>query len=127
MNIVEIIALDNGAHRNQSWDNPSEVIEGWAIVPDELETENFPFGEIEVEDRTFTRDVVKTREVSNENGEVETEEYVEQEEYAVPYVTKWTALPIPEPEPKEEVPTQLDIIEAQVTYTAMMTDTLLEV
>lgn len=31
---------------------------------------------------------------------------------------------LPEPEPQ---PTQLDIIEAQVTYTAMMTDTLLEV
>ena len=31
-------------------------------------------------------------------------------------------LPIP-----EEKPTQLDIIEAQVAYTAMMTDTLLEV
>ena len=36
------------------------------------------------------------------------------------------------PLPKEEVaavekPSQLDIIEAQVTYTAMMTDTLLEV
>ena len=34
--------------------------------------------------------------------------------------------PIPV-EPVEEVPSQLDIIEAQVTYTAMMTDTLLEV
>jgi hypothetical protein len=31
-----------------------------------------------------------------------------------------------EPEPVE-TPTQLDAIEAQVTYTAMMTDTLLEV
>ena len=30
--------------------------------------------------------------------------------------------PTPEPDPE---PTQLDIIEAQVTYTAMMTDTLL--
>lgn len=31
------------------------------------------------------------------------------------------------PEPKEpEKPTQLDALEAQVTYTAMMTDTLLE-
>lgn len=28
---------------------------------------------------------------------------------------------------EEEKPSQLDIIEAQVTYTAMMTDTLLEV
>lgn len=34
--------------------------------------------------------------------------------------------PIPV-EPVEEKPYQLDIIEAQVTYTAMMTDTLLEV
>lgn len=31
--------------------------------------------------------------------------------------------PMPEPEP---TPTQLDIIEAQVMYTALMTDTLLE-
>lgn len=30
------------------------------------------------------------------------------------------------PESAEEEPSQLDIIEAQVTYTAMMTDTLLE-
>lgn len=34
--------------------------------------------------------------------------------------------PLPKEEP-EEKPSQLDIIEAQVTYTAMMTDTLLEV
>ena len=34
--------------------------------------------------------------------------------------------PIPV-EPGVEEPSQLDIIEAQVTYTAMMTDTLLEV
>lgn len=34
--------------------------------------------------------------------------------------------PIDKPE-LEDIPTQLDYIEAQVTYTAMMTDTLLEV
>lgn len=34
-------------------------------------------------------------------------------------------IPEPEPEPEPEL-TQLDRIEAQVTYTAMMTDTLLE-
>lgn len=33
--------------------------------------------------------------------------------------------PAPEPEP-DPAPTQLDRIEAQVTYTAMMTDTLME-
>ena len=35
--------------------------------------------------------------------------------------------PLPEPEPVPEEPTQLDRVEAQVAYTAMMTDTLLEV
>lgn len=34
--------------------------------------------------------------------------------------------PLPVVEPVEQ-PTQLDLIEAQVTYTALMTDTLLEV
>ena len=34
--------------------------------------------------------------------------------------------PLPEPEPAPETPSQLDRVEAQATYTAMMTDTLLE-
>ena len=34
--------------------------------------------------------------------------------------------PLPEPAPEPETPSQLDRVEAQVTYTAMMTDTLLE-
>ena len=39
----------------------------------------------------------------------------------------YTVEEIPEPEPVKLEPTQLDIIEAQVAYTAMMTGTLLEV
>ena len=35
--------------------------------------------------------------------------------------------PLPEPEPELEAPSQLDRVEAQVVYTAMMTDPLLEV
>lgn len=42
-------------------------------------------------------------------------------------VTSMTAGTVPEVEPVEEEPTQLDVLEAQVTYTAMMTDTLLGV
>lgn len=34
--------------------------------------------------------------------------------------------PLPEPEPTPTTPTQLDRVEAQVMYTALMTDTLLE-
>ena len=100
MLIVEIIALDNGAHRNQNGSLSIENIPaGWAVVPDGMELENFPFGEVTAEEI----DGVMT-------------------------VTSWVAgvMPEPEPEPDPE-PTQLDILEAQVVYTAMMTDTLLEV
>lgn len=42
-------------------------------------------------------------------------------------VTSFTPVDIPVlPEP-EEAPSEFDVLEAQVTYTAMMTDTLLEV
>lgn len=98
MKIIEIAPLKNGAHRNQSG-SVFSVPEGWAVIPADMECESFPFGEIEVEEI---------------NG--------------VMTVTKWTPGELPEPEPvSEPEPTQLDIIEAQVTYTAMMTDTLLEV
>lgn len=49
MRIVEIIALDNGAHRNQSWNIPIPP-EGYAVIPDDMVTSNFPFGEITVEE-----------------------------------------------------------------------------
>lgn len=106
MTIIKIEKNDNGSHDNQTMfgvtpeDFP--LPEGYAIVPEEVGTpetlENYPFGEITVEDRD-----------------------------GVPTVTSWTPLPIPEPEPQPDPePTQLDRVEAQATYTAMMTDTLLE-
>ena len=95
MQIIEIIALDNGAHRNQSGDFRT-IPEGWAVVS--CDAPNFPFGIPTVEEI---------------NG--------------VMTVTAWGAGEMPEPEPApEEEPTQIDAIEAQVYYTAMMTDTLLE-
>ena len=40
-------------------------------------------------------------------------------------VVSMTAGTVPEVDPAEAEPTQLDILEAQVTYTAMITDTLI--
>ena len=71
MRIIEIAPLDNGAHRNQSY--PGFVPDGWAVIRDDLETENFPFGEVEV---------------AEING--------------VMTVTKWTPGVMPEPEPTPE-------------------------
>jgi len=36
MTIVEIEALPNGAHRNQTCTDVFEVPDGWAVVPEEL-------------------------------------------------------------------------------------------
>ena len=69
MRIIEIAPLDNGAHRNQNG-GLSVVPEGWAVVPSDMECENFPFGDVEV---------------SEING--------------VMTVTKWTPGVIPEPGP----------------------------
>lgn len=97
MTIIEITALENGAHRNQTVFGSIPVPEGWAVIPDGMETANFPFGTVTVDDST------------------------------PPAVTSWTPGEMPEPEPAPEPePTQLDRVEAQATYTAMMTDTLLE-
>lgn len=41
MRIVEIAALPNGAHRNQT---AHRCPDGWAIIPDSLDCANFPFG-----------------------------------------------------------------------------------
>ena len=76
MRIIEIEALYNGAHRNQSGFG-GDLPEGWAVIPEEMVCENFPFGEIEAEEI----DGVMT-------------------------VTKWTPGEIPAPEPEVEPETE---------------------
>lgn len=50
MRLVEIIALENGAHRNMTTSGKT-VPEGWAIIPDDMECENFPFGNLTVDEQ----------------------------------------------------------------------------
>lgn len=82
MRIIEIKALENGAHINACGEF-GEVPEGCAVIPDDMETPNFPFGEVEVEEK----DGVMT-------------------------VTRWTAGEMPEPEPIPEAVTTEDILNA---------------
>lgn len=58
MKIIEISVLDNGAHRNQTIDF-GVIPEGWAVIPDDMKTENFPFGEVEVEKINGVATVIK--------------------------------------------------------------------
>ena len=54
MLIIEIAALENGAHNNQTINGSlSRIPEGWAVVPDTIEVpDTFPFVDIEVEGQT---------------------------------------------------------------------------
>ena len=89
--IIKIAPLENGAHNNQTYHGV--IPEGWAIIPDELETPNFPFGEAEAEEI----DGVMT-------------------------VTKWVAGtvpevdPIPEPEPTVTAEDMLNALVGGMSY-----------
>lgn len=55
MKIIEIAALANGAHRNQSIDSEISLPEGWAVIPEEMEIpETYPFVNLTVENGTVT-------------------------------------------------------------------------
>lgn len=91
MIIIEIKALSNGAHRNQAG-TFVQIPEGWAVIPEDMTCENFPFGEVEVKEI----DGVMT-------------------------VTKWTAGEIPEQPEVEEQPSAMEQLRADVDYLAIMT------
>ena len=89
--IVEIKALDNGAHRNQR--GKFETIpQGYAVIPEDMELENFPFGKIETEEI---------------NG--------------VMTVTKWIPGNFPEEKEVAEPVSAIEQLRADVDYIAVMT------
>lgn len=83
LRIVEIKALPDGGHRSQGYHG--EVMDGYALIPADMETPNFPFGEVEAELLPFG-------EPDPETGAVE----------KVMTVTKWTPGEVPEPVPMSE-------------------------
>lgn len=72
MRLIEMRLSENGGHRNIE-SNLKKIPDGWAIIPNNMDTPNFPFGDITVEEI---------------NG--------------IMTVTKWTPGVIPEPEPEPE-------------------------
>ena len=49
MKIVEIKKFSNGGHRNMNG-KFNRIPDGWAVIPDDMETPNFPFGTVEAEE-----------------------------------------------------------------------------
>lgn len=73
MQMLEIAAHENGAHSNQTYHG--FLPDGWAVIPDGMTLEAFPFGEVEA---------------------------AMDEETGLMTVTKWTPGTLPEPEPGPE-------------------------
>ncbi len=97
MKIIETRALENGAHRNQEFYG--------SFVP------QVPNGWAVIPEDMPIPDTFPFVYIEVENG----------------VVTAMTAGVVPEPEPvPEPPPTAMERVEAQVAYTAMMTDTLIE-
>ena len=93
MRLVEISANSNGAHANQvTTAEFKKIPEGWAVIPEEMETPNFPFGEIE------------TKEIDG-----------------IMTVTNWVAGEVPEKSEEEAKPTTVEQLRADVDYIAIMT------
>lgn len=82
MKIIQIQANKNGAHAYQSVDRLAKLPTGWAIVPEDMETPNLPYGDIAVEKIC-----------------------------GVPTVTSWTPREMPEVPEAEEEPTTEELLD----------------
>ena len=92
MRIIEIQALDNGAHRNQEGDF-MVVPNGYAVIPGDMETTNFPFGK------------VTAKEVDG-----------------VMTVTNWVPVEMPKYEEPEQPISDLERLRADIDFLALMTE-----
>ena len=137
--IINLTANPNGSHNDHRADHITTVPDGWAMIPDDFKLPaSYPFGEITAEELTYTREVevqkkvIKTLDTGMVDGDgnpimedyTEMETVKETQEYTMMTVTAMSEGVVPpaaEPEPTEE-----EKRDAQIFYTAMMTDTLLE-
>ena len=92
MRIIEIKANENGGHDNQTIFGSVSIPDGWAVIPEDMEVNNFPFGNIETE----VIDEVAT-------------------------VTKWEAIEIPKSEDTPKTADKFEQLRADIEYLAIMT------
>ena len=120
MTIIEIQALPNGAHRNQTVFGEVTLPEGWAVLAEGLEKPpSWPFVDPTVEEVTCYKTVTYLREkveIREDGEEVRTlEDVTEEVPYTVPTVTAMIEREKPEkpdaPEPSS-TPTVWDELDA---------------
>ena len=96
MRLIKIEAEASGGHAYLTIDRLSTLPNGWAIIPDEMETPNLPYGDITVE-----------------------------EKFGVPTVTSWTPGEMPEaplepsPQPTAQDDTDTMLIDHEYRLTLL--------
>lgn len=78
MQMLKIKANLNGSHDNQTYHG--ELFNGWAVIPDDMELPNFPFGEVIAEE-------------DKETGMMTVAEWIPGELPEVPEIPKDTTIP----------------------------------
>ena len=105
--IIEIKALKNGAHRNQTGDF-NRIPDGWAVIPDEIETPNFPFGEVEIAEEKITEPrILDDKQIEKVVG-------------VKKVVTKWIAGTMPEVKEVEQPISEMEKLRADIDFVAVM-------
>ena len=92
MRIIKIEDNENGGHQNQTINGTIKIPNGWALVPDGMELERFPYGDIDVE-------------------EVD----------GVPTVTKWNPRALPDVEDEPAPINPIEQLRADIDYISIMT------
>lgn len=126
MNIIRKTPNASGAYpAPQTWpkDTPPD---GYAVMADGVDMADFYVHNGFVTLTIERMEAGKTVTFDDEGNEVSEPAYADTVTTYVPNVDAWEAWKASLPDPAEAEPTWNDQIEAQVTYTAMMTDTLLE-
>lgn len=139
--IVKLEANPNGSHNDHRADHITAVPDGWAMIPDDFTVPStFPFVGITAEEVTHTsevevqKEVTKTRDMVDEDGNAIMEEYTEMEtvteerEYTMMTVTAMTEGEVPVVEEAEAEPTEVELLEEAICeldaeYSARITAT----
>lgn len=120
MHIICLTPLAPGVYNDHRADHIAAPPPGWAMIPEDFPLPaTFPrLGSVEA------AELVHTREVEDLDGDGSP--VTKTLTYPMMTVTAMAEGTLPE-HTAAEAPSPLDRLEAQMTYTAMMTDTLLEV
>ena len=125
MRAIEISALSNGAHRNH---NGLDVLpDGWAMIPDDMVCDNFPFGDITVEEidgvmtvTSWTPGIIPGREPADILNDAKQSKLIEIKQSCEDYIYAGTNVTLPDNTVEHFTYTLADQSNISEMFTAIM-------